>query len=164
MQVTFKGDPIEVKGTQPNVGDKAPDAVLVARNGDEVNLSNFIEDKPVILSVIPDVLTRTCELQTKSFADKLAKEDVIFLTVSRNTVDEFNQWNEENELDLVTLSDTKGEFGRAYGIEINLGADDRLARSVFIVDKEGVIRYKQIVGEVADEPNYTETLEAIKNL
>lgn len=164
MQVTFKGDPIEVKGTQPNVGDKAPDAVLVARNGDEVNLSNFIEDKPVILSVIPDVLTRTCELQTKSFADKLAKEDVIFLTVSRNTVDEFNQWNEENELDLVTLSDTKGEFGRAYGIEINLGEDDRLARSVFIVDKEGVIRYKQIVGEVADEPNYTETLEAIKNL
>ena len=73
MQVTFKGDPIEVKGTQPSVGDKAPDAVLTARNGDEVRLSNFIEDKPVVLSVVPDVETRTCELQTKSFADKLAK-------------------------------------------------------------------------------------------
>lgn len=164
MQVTFKGDPIEVKGTQPSVGDKAPDVLVTARNGDEVNLSNFIEDKPVVLSVVPDVETRTCELQTKSFADKLAEEDVIYLTVSRNTVDEFNNWNEENDLNLVTLSDTKGEFGKAYGLEIDLGGDTRLARSVFLVDTDGVIRYKQIVGEVADEPNYDETLEAIKNM
>mgnify|MGYP001026063232 CR=1 FL=1 len=164
MQVTFKGDPIEVKGTQPSVGDKAPDAVLTARNGDEVRLSNFIEDKPVVLSVVPDVETRTCELQTKSFADKLAKEDVIYLTVSRNTVDEFNNWNKENDLNLVTLSDTKDEFGREYGLEIALGGDSRLARSVFLLDTDGVIRYVQIVKEVADEPNYDETLEAIKNL
>jgi len=164
MQVTFKGDPIEVRGTQPNVGDKAPDATLVARNYDKVQLSNFIEDKPVVVSVVPDVQTRTCEMQTKSFSDKLKKEDVIFLTVSRNTVEEFNDWNEENALNLVTLSDTEGEFGKAYGLEIDLGGDERLARSVFIIDADGVIRYKQIVPEVADEPNYEETLEAIKSL
>src|SRR5690625_28481 len=164
MQVTFKGDPIEVRGTQPNVGDKAPDATLVARNYDKVQLSNFIEDKPVVVSVVPDVQTRTCEMQTKSFSDKLKKEDVIFLTVSRNTVEEFNDWNEENALNLVTLSDTEGEFGKAYGLEIDLGGDERLARSVFIIDADGVIRYKQIVPEVADEPNYDETLEAIKSL
>ena len=164
MQVTFKGEPVEVKGTQPSVGDKAPDVVLQARNGDEVRLSNFIEDKMVVLSVVPDVETRTCELQTKSFAEKLAEEDVIYLTVSRNTVDEFNDWNEENDLDLVTLSDTKGEFGRAYGLEIDLGGDTRLARSVFLIDTDSVVRYVQIVKEVADEPDYDETIETIKNL
>ncbi len=164
MQVTFKGEPLEVKGTQPNVGDAAPDVTLTARNRDKVKLSNFIEDKPVVLSVVPDVQTRTCELQTKRFADELNEQDVIFLTVSRNTVDEFNQWNEENELNLVTLSDDDGEFGKAYGLEIDMGGDVRLARSVFLIDTDGTIQYKQIVQEVADEPNYEETLEAIKKL
>lgn len=164
MQVTFKGDPIEVKGTQPNVGDKAPNVTLTTRNGDDVELAKYFGDKPVVLSVVPDVLTRTCELQTKRFSDELDTQDVVYLTVSRNTVDEFNEWNEENDLDLTTLSDTKGEFGREYGLGIDLGGDERLARSVFVVDTDGVIQYVQIVSEVADEPNYDETLEKIKTL
>lgn len=164
MQVTFKGEPLEVKGTQPKVGDKAPNATVTNRKGDDVELDSYIGDQPVVLSVVPDVQTRTCELQTKNFSEKLEKEDVLYLTVSRNTVEEFNDWNEENSLDVSTLSDTKGEFGREYGLEIDLGGDERLARSVFLLDADGVIQYVQIVEEVADEPNYDETLEAIKNL
>jgi thiol peroxidase len=164
MQVTFQGDPVEIKGTQPNVGDQAPDATLTTRQGDDVKLASYFGDQAVVLSVVPDVQTRTCELQTKNFADKLAEQNVKFLTVSRNTVDEFNTWNEENDLDLTTLSDTKGEFGDAYGLEIDLGDDERLARSVFLVDTDGVIQYVQIVEEIADEPDYDETLEAIKAL
>lgn len=164
MQVTFKGEPLEVKGTQPKVGDKAPNATVTNRKGDDVELDSYLGDQPVVLSVVPDVQTRTCELQTKNFSEKLEKEDVLYLTVSRNTVEEFNDWNEENNLDVSTLSDTKGEFGREYGLEIDLGGDERLARSVFLLDTDAVIQYVQIVEEVADEPNYDETLEAIKNL
>lgn len=164
MQVTFKGEPLEVKGTQPQVGDKAPDVTVKARNGDDVQLYNFITDKPVVVSVVPDVETRTCELQTKNFADKLAEEDVIYLTVSRNTVDQFNDWNKENDLNLVTLSDTNGEFGREFGLEIDLDGNAVLARSVFLLDADGVVRYVQIVPEVVDEPDYKETLAAIKDL
>lgn len=164
MQVTFKGEPLEVKGTQPKVGDKAPDVTVKARNGDDVQLYNFITDRPVVVSVVPDVETRTCELQTKNFADKLAEEDVIYLTVSRNTVDQFNDWNKENDLNLVTLSDTNGEFGREFGLEIDLDGNAVLARSVFLLDADGVVRYVQIVPEVVDEPDYKETLAAIKDL
>lgn len=164
MQVTFKGDPVEVKGTQPNVGDKAPNVTLTTRKGEDVELSKYIGDKLVVLSVVPDVTTSTCELQTKRFSDELESQDVVYLTISRNTVDEFNEWNEENDLDLVTLSDTKGEFGKEFGLEIDLGGSERLARSVFLVDTEGVIKYIQIVPEVADEPDYDETLEKIKTL
>jgi len=164
MQVTFKGEPLEIKGTPPEVGDKAPDVTVTTRQGNDVSLASYFGDRPVVLSVVPDVQTRTCELQTKSFAESLAEEDVVFLTVSRNTVDEFNDWNEENDLDLTTLSDTKGEFGREYGLGLDLGDDERLARSVFLVDNDGVIQYVQIVEEVADEPDYDETLEAINNL
>ncbi len=164
MKVTFKGEPLEVKGKQTNVGDKAPEATLTTRAGEDTKLSSYIGEKTLVLSVVPDVLTRTCELQTKRFSEELDKKDVIYLTVSRNTVDEFNNWNEENDLDLMTLSDTKGEFGDAYGLNIDLGGNERLTRSVFLVDTEGVIQYKQIVPEVVDEPNYDEVLEAIDKI
>ncbi|SHE74029.1 thiol peroxidase, atypical 2-Cys peroxiredoxin [Atopostipes suicloacalis DSM 15692] len=164
MQVTFKGDPLEVKGTQPIVGERAPDATLTNRQGEEVKLSSFFGNQPVVISVVPDVQTRTCELQTKRFSKELAEKDVVYLTVSRNTVDEFNQWNDENDLDLTTLSDANREFGKAYGLGVDMGGDERLARSVFLVDPKGIIQYVQIVEEIADEPNYDATLEAIDNL
>lgn len=164
MQVKFKGEPLEVEGKQPNIGDKAPDATLTTRQGEEVKLSSYIGDKPIVLSVVPDVLTRTCELQTKRFSDELAEKDVKYLTVSRNTVEEFNNWNQENELDLVTLSDTTEEFGDRYGLNILLGGNERLTRSVFIVDTDGVIRYKQMVPEVSEEPDYDEVLAAIDKI
>lgn len=164
MKVTFKGEPLEVEGKQPNPGDKAPDAILTTRQDEEVMLSSYIGDKPIVLSVVPDVLTRTCELQTKRFSDELAEKDVKYLTVSRNTVEDFNNWNQENELDLITLSDIKGEFGNRYGLNILLGGNELLTRSVFIVDTDGVIRYKQMVPEVSEEPDYDEVLAAIDKI
>src|SRR5699024_4153773 len=98
------------------------------------------------------------------FSTELAKKDVDYLTASRNTVDESNQWNDENDLDLTTLSDTKHEFSKAYGLGVDMGGGERLARSVSLVDQQGIIQYVQIVEEIADEPNYDATLEAIDNL
>lgn len=164
MEVTFKGEPLVVEGKQPNLGDKAPDAQLTTRKNEDVMLSSYFGNKTVVLSVVPDVLTRTCELQTKRFAKELAQKDVKYLTVSRNTVEDFNKWNEDHNLDLSTLSDTQGEFGANYGLNITLGGNELLTRSVFLVDKDGIIRYKQIIPEVTDEPNYDEVLTAIDKL
>lgn len=164
MQVKFKGEAIEVQGKQPNLGDKAPDANLTTRQDEKVALSSYFGDEVVVLSVVPDVLTRTCELQTKSFSDSLANKDVKYITISRNTVEEFNNWNKENNLDLTTLSDTQGEFGKAYGLNIDLFGNEVLTRSVFLVDQEGKIRYKQIVAEVSEEPDYDDVLKAIDEI
>ena len=79
-------------------------------------------------------------------------------------MDEFNEWNKENELNVDTYTDADGEFGKAYGLDIELGGDVRTTRSVFVVDKDGVIQYKQIVDEVADEPDYDSALEAADKL
>lgn len=160
MKVTFKGEPIEVKGTQPKVGDQAPDATVYNSEGKPVALKDVLADKVTIVSVIPNVLTRTCELQTKHFADETADKGYQYITVGRNTVEEFNQWNEENELDVDTYTDQDGEFGKAYGLEIDLDGDVRTTRAVFVVDSDGVIQYEEIVQEVADEPNYDEALKA----
>jgi thiol peroxidase len=62
-----------------------------------------------------------------------------------------------------TLSDYRdASFGKAYGVlikELRL-----LARAVFVVDKNGTIRYIQIVKELATEPDYNAVLEAVKGL
>lgn len=164
MQVTFKGQPIEVSGNQPKVGDKAPDAALLNNQGEQVQLTTLF-DKLTVLSVVPDVNTQTCNLQTQKFAE-LAKDktDWQYFTVSRNTVDEFNQWNKDNNLESKTLSDFNQEFGKAYGLDINLLDNELLARSVFIVDPSGIIRYVQIVEEISEQPKYDAVMDAINEL
>ena len=163
MQVKFDGSPLEVKGTQPVVGEKAPNATLVNGQGDSVELADLF-GKVTILSVIPNVLTRTCELQTKRFDKETSDKDIQYITVGRNTVDEFNQWNTDNELAVATLTDSKGEFGKAYGLDIELDGNELLARAVFVIDSEGTLQYIEIVDEVVNEPNYELALEAAKKL
>lgn len=164
MQVTFKGNPIEVKGTQPEVGQKAPNANVTNSKGEKVSLADIIEGNVTIVSVVPDVLTRTCELQTKRFAEETSNKGYKYITVGRNTVEEFNEWNKENALEVATYTDADGEFGEAYGLDIELGGSTRTTRAVFVVDKDGVIQYEEIVSEVVDEPNYESALEAANKL
>jgi thiol peroxidase len=68
------------------------------------------------------------------------------------------------EIDRVTaLSDHRdASFGIAYGVlikELRL-----LARSIFIIDKNNIVRYKEIVPEQSDHPDYDKALEALNNI
>jgi thiol peroxidase len=64
---------------------------------------------------------------------------------------------------VVTLSDHReAAFGQAFGLlikELRL-----LARAVLVLDREGVIRYYQLVEEVSQEPDYEAALEAVREL
>ena len=163
MQVKFDGNPLEVQGVQPKVGEKAPNAKLVNAKGETVELADFL-GKVTIISVIPNVLTRTWELQTKRFDEVTSDKDIQYVTVGRNTVEEFNQWNSDNELNVTTLTDAEGEFGKAYGLDIDLDGNALLTRAVFVVDSEGTIQYIEIVDEVVNEPDYKPALEVAEKL
>ena len=163
MQVKFDGNPLEVQGVQPKVGEEAPNAKLVNAKGETVELADFL-GKVTIISVIPNVLTRTCELQTKRFDEVTSDKDIQYVTVGRITVEEFNQWNSDNELNVTTLTDAEGEFGKAYGLDIDLDGNALLTRAVFVVDSEGTIQYVEIVDEVVNEPDYKPALEVAEKL
>ena len=163
MQVKFDGNPLEVQGVQPKVGEKAPNAKLVNAKGETVELADFL-GKVTIISVIPNVQTSTCELQTKRFDEVTSDKDIQYVTVGRNTVEEFNQWNSDNELNVTTLTDAEGEFGKAYGLDIDLDGNALLTRAVFVVDSEGTIQYVEIVDEVVNEPDYKPALEVAEKL
>ncbi|MFD2308274.1 thiol peroxidase [Enterococcus termitis] len=161
MKVTKKGEEVEIIGVQPEVGTKAPNFSLKNLTDEVVNLSDF-SGTPVLISVVPDIDTRVCSLQTKRFNEEAAKiEGVKFITISNNTKEEQANWCAAEGVDMEILHDTDGTFGEAYGLFIP--AMGRLARVIFVIDKEGKIIYEAISTEISEEPDYNAALEKAKN-
>ncbi|MGC6769645.1 thiol peroxidase [Enterococcus sp. LJL128] len=162
MIVTRKGTEVELAGVQPVVGAKAPDFSLENLSDKKINLSD-LKGQPVLISVVPDIDTRICSLQTKRFNQEAgAVEGVAFLTISNNTKDEQKNWCAAEGVDMEMLRDVDNSFGEAYGLFIpEMG---RLARAIFVIDSTGVLAYEKISQEISEEPNYQEALDKAKAL
>jgi thiol peroxidase len=160
MQVTHKGTIYDVPGVQPKVGEKAPEFHLPSLTDTDYQLADFL-GKPTIISVVPDIDTRVCALQTKRFNEEASKLAAInFVTISNNTKEEQANWCGQEGIEMLMLHDTKNTFGESYHIMIpNFG---HLARAIFVLDEAGVIRYEEIVSEISHEPNYQAALDAAK--
>jgi thiol peroxidase len=164
--VTLKGNAVQLSGEPPKVGDSAPDFELTANDLSKVKLSDSA-GKVRVLSVVPSVDTPVCSIQTKRFNQEIDNlpGDVVAYTISVDTPFAQKRWcGAEGVEKMQLLSDYKGgKFGQDYGLYIEepLGA---LARSIFIVDRDGKIAYEQIVPEIAQEPDYNEVLEKAREL
>jgi thiol peroxidase len=161
--VKFQGSPLTLVGNQLNVGDAAPEAEVLANDLSPVKLSGF-GGKVCVICTVPSLDTPVCDIQTRKFNEQAASlgDDVVVLTISMDLPFAQQRWcGAANVENVQTLSDHhKAEFGTAYGIlikELRL-----LARTVFVVDKDGIIRYIEIVDEVTNEPDYEAALSAVK--
>ncbi|MBO0477393.1 thiol peroxidase [Vagococcus sp. DIV0080] len=162
MQVTLKGNPVELEGVQPIIGENAPSFSLQDLKDQQVTLADQLS-KPLIISVIPDIDTSICALQTKRFNKEAATETGInFVTVSNNTKEEQSNWCAAEGVDMTMLRDSDLEFAKNYGLLIP--EMNRLARAIFVVDTTGKLAYVEITSEVSHEPDYTKALEAAKAL
>jgi thioredoxin-dependent peroxiredoxin len=163
--VTMKGNPLALAGQLINVGDAAPDCELTANDMAPTKLS-FYKGKVVILSTVPSLDTPVCDIETRRFnveAGKLGRE-VAVLTISMDLPFAQKRWcGAAGVENVITLSDHRSAaFGTAFGVLIP--ALRLLARAVFVLDRQGVVRYIQIVNEIASEPDYNAVLEAVKAL
>lgn len=163
--VTMLGAPVTLVGEELKVGDKAPDFTVINNDLEQVKFSSF-RGKICVISSVPSLDTPVCDLETRRFNEEAGKfsEDIVFLTISMDLPFAQKRWCGSAGVErVVTLSDHRdASFGTAYGVlikEVRL-----LARAVFVVDKEGTIRYIQLVGEIAKEPDYAPVLEAVKKL
>lgn len=163
--VTMKGNPITLMGTEPQVGDKAPDFVAIDNDLNPVSFDSF-RGKVCIVSSVPSLDTPVCDMETRRFNDEAGRlgDDVEILTISMDLPFAQKRWCGAAGVDRVqTLSDhLDAAFGQAYGVLIK--GLRLLARAVFVVDKEGTIRYKELVKEIASEPDYDSILTAVKEL
>jgi thiol peroxidase len=163
--VTFRGNPLTLLGPDLKVGDRAPDFQLVNMELKPVTLKDFA-GKTLVLSVALSVDTPVCDVQEKRFNEIAASlsEDVVVAAVTVDLPFALRRWCGANGVDRIqALSDYQDhQFGLSYGVLIK--EMKLLARSVWIVDRDGVIRYKEIVPEVTQEPNYQAALEALKQV
>ena len=163
--VTMKGNPITLMGTELQVGDKAPDFVAVDNDLNPVSFDSF-RGTVCILSSVPSLDTPVCDMETRRFNDEAGRlgDDVEILTISMDLPFAQKRWCGAAGVDRVqTLSDHRdGAFGQAYGVLIK--GLRLLARAVFMVDREGTIRYIELVKEIASEPDYDSVLTAVKEL
>jgi thiol peroxidase len=165
--VTFKGNPMTLVGPALKPSDRAPDFKLIANDLSEVTLDDALANgtRAALLIVVPSIDTSVCSLETAKFNKQvrdLAQDKIATFTVSEDLPFAQKRWAEQEQVkSLQLLSDYKDHsFGKAYGVWIKeLGL---LARSVFIVDKSGTIRYANIVPEVALEPDYDEVIAAAR--
>jgi thiol peroxidase len=163
--VTMKGNPITLLGTELQVGDRAPDFEAIDNDLNPVSFDSF-RGKVCVISSVPSLDTPVCDMETRRFNDEAGRlgEDVEILTISMDLPFAQKRWCGAAGVESVqTLSDHRdAAFGEAYGVLIK--GLRLLARAVFVVDKEGTIRYIELVQEIASEPDYDAVLTAVKEL
>ena len=163
--VTFKGNPMTLVGEEVKVGDRAPNFQVVDNAMQPVTLDSF-KGKVKIISCVPSLDTPVCDMETRRFNEEAGKlpDKFAVLTVSMDLPFAQKRWCAAAGVEKVkTFSDYQNRsFGCAYGVlikELKL-----LARTVFIVDEQDVVRYVEIVPEIAKEPDYDRVLNAAKAL
>ncbi len=163
--VTIKGNPLTLIGPELGVGDKAPDFVVTDRELKDVGLKDFA-GKVKLISVTPSLDTPVCDMQARRFNQEASglKDDVVVLNISMDLPFAISRFCTTAGIDRVKVfSDHRdASFGTAYGVlikELRL-----LARSIFVLDKADVLKYKEIVPEVTDPPDFSSALDIARKL
>jgi thiol peroxidase len=163
--VTMKGETLTLVGNKVKVGEPAPDFEVIANDLSSVKLSSFL-GKVCIISSVPSLDTPVCDTMTRRFNEEAGGlgDDVSVLTVSMDLPFAQKRWcGAADAKNVQTLSDHReASFGNAFGVlikELRL-----LARAVFVVDKDGVVKHAQIVKELTNEPDYEAVLKAVKEI
>jgi thiol peroxidase len=164
MQITLKGNPINLSGAFPEVGTQAPDFSLTTASLSDVGLTEYAGKKKVV-SILPSLDTPVCAISTQKFNGQVAAKDgVQLLVVSADLPFAAGRFCEANSAgDTVTLSTMRNSsFAADYGV---LMADGPLAgltaRAVLVLDEDNKVLHAELVPEIAQEPDYDAALAAL---
>ena len=161
--VTLKGNPFNTNGDLPAVGSQAPALTLVKTDLSEVTLES-LKGQRVVLNVFPSIDTPTCATSVRVFNQKTsALENTVVLCVSQDLPFAQARFCGAEGLDkVIPASAFRSDFAADYGVKLIDGPLTGLtARCVVVVDAEGKVAYTELVGEVANEPNYEAALAAL---
>lgn len=166
-QVTLKGNPVKLSGDIPGVNSKGEDFSFVKADMSEAKLSE-LKDKIKVLIAVPSLDTSVCAAETKHFSEKLAgKNNVEAIVISKDLPFAMKRYMENNKIENITAASDfrSGEFLKKYNVEMTEGPFKGLsARAVFVLDKDNIIKYAELVPEIAHEPEYDKVLKAVDDL
>lgn len=163
--VTVRGNPLTLLGPEVKVGDRAPDFRVLDGTLKVATLDAF-RGKLKIISSVPSLDTPVCDAETHRFNEEAGKlpENVAVLTLSMDLPFAQSRWCAAAGVEKVkTFSDFRDRsFGEAYGVLIK--ETGLLARAVFLVDDQNIVRYVELVPELTKEPDYERILSTVRAL
>ena len=151
------------------IGEQAPDFTLVNTEKQEISLSSF-KGKNVVVLFFPLAFTGVCTAELCEMRDNIAtysKLNAEILAISVDSPFSLGKFKAEQNLPFNLLSDFNKEVATAYdSIYENfvLGLKGVAKRSAFVVDKEGVIRYAEVLESAGNVPNFVAVQEALAAL
>ena len=146
------------------VGEKAPLFTLRNSATEEVSLSDY-KEKNVVVLFFPLAFTGVCTTELCEIRDSIAEYNNLDAEVMAISVDSpftLAKFKEEQGYNFPLLSDFNKEVSRAYGSlyeDFVLDMKGVSKRSAFVIDKEGTIKYVEVLENAADIPNF----EAVKD-
>lgn len=163
MPVTFKGEPVRLDGNVVNVGDIAPVVNVTGCDLGNLQIGGKQGVTQVIIAV-PSLDTGVCAASARKFNEQLSGlKNAHIVVVSMDLVFAMGRFcSSEGIVNLSPASDFKQKaFARSYGLLIGDGVlEGLMCRAVFVINKDGIVTFKQIVDEIMDEPDYEAVLDA----
>jgi glutaredoxin-dependent peroxiredoxin len=148
-----------------DVGSPAPDFTLTSHDRQPVRLSEQ-RGKPVVLAFFPAAFSSVCTKELCTFRDSLARLNQAHAQVFGISVDTFfalKAFHDQEQLTFPLLSDFNKQVIRDYGVfnEDMIGLKGIAKRAVFVLDKAGVVRYKEVLDDARNEPDYDGVLASL---
>ena len=149
-----------------DVGNTAPDFTLVNQDRQKVTLSE-LRSSPVVLAFFPAAFSSVCTKELCTFRDslgKLADTGAKVFGISVDTFFTLKAYHDQQQLTFPLLSDFNKQTIRDYGVfnEDMIGLKGIAKRAVFVLDKDGVVRHREVLDDARNEPNYDKVFEALK--
>ena len=145
-----------------DINEPAPDFTLKDGNGDEWRLSDH-RGKVVVLLFYPGDETPVCTSQMCSVRDRWADyvaTGAEVVGISSDSIESHRKFAEHHSLPLRLLSDSDGTASRLYGARSLIPG--KVARSVFVIDAEGIVRYSDVRPLGLFKPKDDATIAAIQ--
>ncbi|MFH1730583.1 MAG: peroxiredoxin [Planctomycetota bacterium] len=148
------------------VGDKAPDFTLPGVDGRPISLKDYVGNRNVVISFVPAAWTPVCSGQWPGYniaREAFEKRDAVLVGITADNVPTLYAWTTDmGTMWFPVLSDfwPHGEVAKKYGV---LRSDGTTERALFVVDKQGVIRYID-VHDINERPPLDELLAELDKL
>ncbi|GHO82789.1 peroxiredoxin [Dictyobacter formicarum] len=148
------------------VGDKAPDFTLKTAKNEQWHLKDFRGKKNVVLAFVPFAFSSVCSAQLPSYEAELERFhdfDTEVVSISMDSTYALNAWSQSMHTTFPHLSDfyPQGSVVDLYGVRHAAGMPER---ALFVIDKEGVIRYIEVQHAPGEMPDNEDLFEALRRL
>jgi glutaredoxin-dependent peroxiredoxin len=148
-----------------DVGSPAPEFTLMNQDRQPVTMSQQ-KGHPVVLAFFPAAFSSVCEKELCTFRDSMAqlnKANAQVLGISTDTFFALKAFQDAQKLNFSLLSDYNKEVIRRYGVfnEDMIGLKGIAKRAVFVVDRDGIVRHREVLEDARNEPDYGKVFEAL---